>query len=315
MRTALILLALLSVMLMLSCEDCETCPDGYPVGYEFALFRIDSTWLPSSDADMLTLSVTGPGVIENSWNIYKKDMPVELQIVLADSAEWLLSLEAWNSNIELLVAEAEKSFSQPLGMELLDLDWQINPDIIALYTFEDPWLYGWGGTAYTSLNDGLLQLSSTGQTAWYYHIFDHSSIGEFPSIVAQFDLLFEDNNSYMGLRAHASDGWLDWGPEVLFHEGNIIAHLHEGNDTTQTTYETNTWYCFRLTADNNLGDVGRYRLEIKEKDAAGYIDLGEYNYFAYRGRPIDLVEIAFGVNESTSGQGTLSIDNVVILEP
>lgn len=223
MRPIAMIFVLMSTLLLLSCEDTETGADGNPINYEFALFRIDSNWLPSTDVDMLAISVTGPGVVESSWDIYKKDMPMELQVALAESAEWLLSLEAWNSDMEQKVAEAEKSFSQPLVLELLDLHWQMDASIIALYTFGDPWLSDWGGTANMSLEDGTLKIQSTGQTAYRYHIYDHADVGEHATIIAKFDLQFSDNKSYMNFKVHAPNGLQDWGPEILFQNGYVVA--------------------------------------------------------------------------------------------
>ena len=61
--------------------------------------------------------------------------------------------------------------------------------------------------------------------------------------------------------------------------------------------------------------TGRYQLEIKKQNASSYTDLGEYDYFSYYDRPIDIVLIAFGVEEAATDRGMLSIDNVVVLEP
>ncbi len=315
MRSVNILVIILATMLFLSCENCETCSSDLASTYDNGLFRIDSTWLPSAYTDRLSISASGTGVVDSTWNVMRDDLPLEIRTRLKDSGGWVMSLEAWSSDLELLVAEATESFSQDYGLIVLNLDWQITSNIISLYTFQDIQLSGWGGTAFTSLQDGVLQLSSTGQTAWYYHIFDHAAIGEYTSLVAQFDLLFADNYSYMGFRAHASNGWLDWGPEILFHDGNIIAHLHGDNITTQIAYETDVWYRFRLSLDNSLGDQGRYKLEMKERGSTSYTDFGDYDYYAYDGRPIDIVEIAFGVHEAVQESGKLTIDNVVILEP
>jgi len=309
MRTFLLILVLLSTLFLLGCEDCETD------SFNFTLIQIDETWLPSDDADMLSLSVSGAGVTESTWNIYREDMPTEIRVTLHDSGDWLMLLEAWNSEFDILLAEAEQSFSSPSTVMFLNLEWQTAPNLIAFYTFEDTWLSGWGGTAYVSLSNGALQIQSTGQTAWVYHIFDHAAQGEYSSVITEFDLLFSDNPSFMDFRAHADNGNIDWASVVLFQDGNITFVQLGDNINAQTTYDTNIWYRFRITADNDLGDIGRYRVEIKERDSGTYFDLGEYDYRAFEGRPIDIVQISFGVQESETGHGTLTIDNVIIMEP
>ncbi|MCF7807315.1 MAG: hypothetical protein K9M49_01985 [Candidatus Marinimicrobia bacterium] len=173
----------------------------------------------------------------------------------------------------------------------------------------------WRGTSTTALDENSLEIGSTGRTAYIYHIFDHDSIGEHSSLVSTFDLKFSDNLSYMNFRGHAEDGSIDWAPEILFRDGDIISHLHSGNVPTSFAYDLDKWYQFKLTMFNHMGPNGAYMLAVKTPESTSYTHLGSYPYFSHNGRLVDLVQISFGTAPGDSAEGSLQIDNVLILKP
>lgn len=277
------------------------------------LFGVGEHWLPIPSADLLSITASGGGVVDTTLYFSRADMPSYFWVTVMESGTWTLTLQAFNSDMNLLLAEASQTFTQPLISNVLTLSWEMLNELV-LYDNFDTEYDGWTGTASTAILDSSLLIQSTGQTAWVYNIFDNASVGEYTALSTRFDLKFHEcGYSYVGFRAHAANGSLDYGPEVIFDTGEIIAHQHSGNIVTTYQYELDTWYQLQVTMDNALGLIGRYQLEIRERDSLEYVDLGEYDYYANYGRPVDMVQISFGVAEADQGHGALQIDNVLIL--
>ena len=316
------LIALVIFLILLSREEID--PDDnvvlvYDTTYvpittiqTTALFGVDEHWLPMPSADLLSITASGDGVADTTLHFSRAEMPSYFWVTVMESGTWTLTLQAYNSSMGLLVAEASQTFTQPLVNNVLTLTWDYLNDLVMFEDFSDDYS-GWSGTANASILDSSLLIQSTGQTDWIYNIFDGANPGQYTSLTTRFDLKFYDSRSFIGFRAHATNGSLDWGPEVLFQSGAIIAHQHSGNMVASYQYDLDTWYEFQLTLDNSLGTIGRYMLEFRERGSTEFIDLGEYDYYSYDGRPVDMVQISFAVQEAEQGHGSLQVDNVLVL--